>query len=141
MKRVENLTLALIPPLLKRRMKIDPWFLPINHTLREEVGSHHVGNLLSMNTQSFIKSFQMLQRGKSNLEQSAVVSTEFIHLQDLWKLLGATGLKQTPIRKAAQLDKDQQGQTNLCDIHLRAITGNDACVFQLANPLCGSWCR
>src|SRR5260221_605007 len=93
---------------------------------------HHIGNLLSMDTQPLIKSFQMLHRGKSNLEQSAVAPTEFMDLQDLWKLLGATGLKQTPLRKAAQLDKDKQGQTKLCDIHLRAITRNDARAFQLA---------
>ena len=118
---MENLTLALIPPWLHRRTKIYLWLLPINHTLREEIGSHHIGNLLSMDTQPLIKSFQMLHRGKSNLEQSAVAPTEFMDLQDLWKLLGATGLKQTPPRSAAQLDKDQQGQTKLCDIDLRAL--------------------
>src|SRR5260370_2703980 len=107
---MENLPLAIIPSRLKRRTKIHLWLLPINHTLREEIGSHHIGNLLSMHTQPLIKSFQMLHRGKSNLEQSAVAPTEFMDLQDLWKLLGTTGLKQTPLRKAAQLDKDQQVQ-------------------------------
>ncbi len=36
---MENLTLALIPPRLKRRTKIDLWLLPIIHTLREETGA------------------------------------------------------------------------------------------------------
>jgi hypothetical protein len=72
--------LALIPPLLNRRTKIYPWLLPINKMLREEIGSHHIGNLLSMNAQPLIKSFQMLHRGKSNLEQSAVAPTEFMDL-------------------------------------------------------------
>ena len=135
------LTLALIPPLLKRRAKIDFWLLPINHRLREEIGSHHVGNLLSMYAQPLIKRFQMLQRGKSHLEQSTMAPTEFMDLQYLWKLLGATGLEQTPLRQAVTLYKDQLRQTKLCDIHLRTITRNDARVLQLANSLCGSWRR
>src|SRR5437660_4591143 len=99
--RMENLTPTLIPSRLNRRTKIDLRFLPINHRLREEIGSHYVGNLLSMNTQPLIKSFQMLHRGKSHLEQRTVAPTEFMHLQDLWKPFSTTGLKQTSLRKTA----------------------------------------